>query len=587
VPVTSTQIAPTTAAEGSGAGGEEIVRLRYRLLGYRPTDRFWGWAVPLLIAAIGGFARFWRLDQPHQLVFDETYYVKQAASYLRVGYELATNPDSTPKPDDRFTHGTVNVFLNSPDFVVHPPVGKWMIAFGEWVFGPQSSWGWRFSAAAVGTLSILMIGRIARRLFGSTLLGGVAALLLAVDGEAFVLSRTGLLDGFVMFWALAGFGCLLIDRDRSRARLAAKLAARAADRDAAQVPADRIAEAGPPPGDQGSDLFAPGAREEVRTAAAHRPVETGLEAAAGRFGPWLGIRWWRVAAAVCLGLSAGTKWSGAFFLAVFAVASLFWDISARRAARVRHWLSGAVLKEGTTAFVTVVPVALATYLASWAGWFHSKDAYYRQWGAQHPSKEFGWIPDSLRSLWKYHQDMYHFNVTLHTPHPYQSNPWSWAVLGRPTAFFYESPKQGVGGCTVAECSKAITDLGNPIVWWGGTLAIAVLLFSWALGRDWRAGAILAGLVAGYLPWFNYQDRTIYTFYAVAFVPWIVLALTFALGLVLGPPTADPRRRMYGAVGAGAVVLLAVLAFAFFYPVLTAQVIPRSDWSTRMWLPSWI
>ena len=41
---------------------------------------------------------------------------------------------------------------------------------------------------------------------------------------------------------------------------------------------------------------------------------------------------------------------------------------------------------------------------------------------------------------------------------------------------------------------------------------------WALRRDWRAGAILAGLAAGYLPWFDYQNRTIYTFYAVAFVP---------------------------------------------------------------------
>ncbi len=76
----------------------------------------------------------------------------------------------------------------------------------------------------VGTLSILMIGRIARRLFGSTLLGVTAALLLAIDGQDFVHSRIGLLDVFVMFWALTAFGCLLIDRDgpgprRARSRV--------------------------------------------------------------------------------------------------------------------------------------------------------------------------------------------------------------------------------------------------------------------------------------------------------------------------------------------------------------------------------
>ena len=45
--------------------------------------------------------------------------------------------------------------------------------------------------------------------------------------------------------------------------------------------------------------------------------------------------------------------------------------------------------------------------------------------------------------------------------------------------------------------------------------------------------ILAGIAAGYLPWFNYQSRTIYTFYAVAFVPYVVLAVTYVLGLVIG------------------------------------------------------
>jgi dolichyl-phosphate-mannose--protein O-mannosyl transferase len=199
----------------------------------------------------------------------------------------------------------------------------------------------------------------------------------------------------------------------------------------------------------------------------------------------------------------------------------------------------------------------------------------------------GWVPDALRSLWHYHAEMWTFHVNLKSGHPYSANPWSWTVLGRPTAFYYQSVPQGQQGCSVSECSQAVTALGNPVIWWGGTLAIGVLLFRWLLGRDWRAGAILAGLAAGWLPWFLYQERTIYSFYAVAFVPWVVLGLTYVVGLLLGPVAAARRRRLRGAVLAGGIVVLAVLAFAFFYPVLSGEVIPRTAWQDRMWLQSWI
>ena len=69
--------------------------------------------------------------------------------------------------------------------------------------------------ALLGTLSVLMLCRIGRRLFRSTFLGCLAGALLAVDGLHFVMSRTALLDLVLMFFVVAAFGCLLIDRDRS------------------------------------------------------------------------------------------------------------------------------------------------------------------------------------------------------------------------------------------------------------------------------------------------------------------------------------------------------------------------------------
>jgi dolichyl-phosphate-mannose--protein O-mannosyl transferase len=515
-------------------------QLRSRLLGYRPTDVLWGWLGPIIVAAVGGFLRFWQLDRPHQLVFDETYYVKQGVSMLRYGYERRVAA-TIKTPDALFTRGTPGVFGTEGDLVVHPPVGKWVIGLGEQLFGATSSFGWRFSVALLGTLSIVMVGRAARRMFGSTLLGTIAAILLAFDGQHFVHSRTGLLDLILMFWAFAAFCALLIDRDHSRELLARKV----------------------------------GALQEAHSA---EPL---------RFGPWLGWRPWRWVAGISLGLATGTKWSGVFFLVAFGLMSVFWDMGARRAAGVRRWWWGALVLDGLYAGLLMVTLTVAVYVGSWTGWFASTGAYDRQWATTHRATTFAWVPDSLRSLWQYHQEIYSFHVHVTSAHPYKTNPWSWLVQGRPTAFYYNGPKKGQEGCLVAQCTKAITSIGTPTLWWGATIAIFILLFMWALRRDWRAGAILAGIAGGYLPWFGYQQRTIFSFYEVAFVPYVVLAVTYCLGLGIGGPAVSPRRRQIGLLAAGTFVVASVACFAYFYPIYTGQVITFRQWQLRMWLPSWV
>jgi dolichyl-phosphate-mannose-protein mannosyltransferase len=516
--------------------------LRARLLGYRPTDRLWGWLGPGLVALVGGVLRFWNLDRPHALVFDETYYVKQAYSMLRYGVEMRVSGVFTDgeAADRAFVAGQPDVFSSTDgDFVVHPPVGKWVIAVGEWLFGADSGLGWRFSVALVGTLSILVVGRVARRMFGSTALGTMAAFLLAFEGSHFVMSRTGILDIIVMFWALLAFAALLVDRDRSREVLARKVG----------------------------------------------ELPRGVWPGGG--GPWLGVRPWRWAAGVSLGLCTGTKWSGLFFLAAFGLMTVWWDMGARRAAGVRHWVRGALLLDAPYAALQMVGAAVATYTVSWTGWFLSDVGYHRRWDTFHPGEGPQWLPPVLRNWWIYHRDAYEFNTTLETPHPYQSNPWSWLLQSRPTSFYYESPEQGTAGCTVDQCSAAINPIGTVSVWWLGILAVLVVLWWWLVRRDWRAGAIAAGLAGGYLPWFVYEDRTIYTFYAVAFEPWVVLAVVFAIGLWLGRREQDPQRWRRRWFVVGGYLLLTLALFAFFHPVYVGDVIPYEQWRWRMWFPSWI
>ncbi len=213
--------------------------------------------------------------------------------------------------------------------------------------------------------------------------------------------------------------------------------------------------------------------------------------------------------------------------------TVFWDLGARKAAGIRRHYLGTLVRDAGPAFVSVVLVAIAVYLVSWTGWFlGGDDAYLRYWAKDNPGTSL--LPDALRSLLHYHSEAFHFHRDLSTFHPYRSNPWGWVLLARPVSYFYEGPKKGDMGCQVEECSRAITALGTPAIWWAGAIAIFVVGFLWIGRRDWRAGAILAGLAGGYLPWFFFQDRTVYSFYSVAFVPWLVLAVTMCLGLILGP-----------------------------------------------------
>ncbi|BAJ28248.1 putative O-mannosyltransferase [Kitasatospora setae KM-6054] len=504
--------------------------------------RWWG---PLAVALFAGVLRLWNLGYPHAFVFDETYYPKDAWSLWEQGYESAW-PDNA----NQLILGDPQVIplSHAAAFIAHPPLGKWIIGLGTHFWGLHP-FGWRIAVAVLGTLSVLMVARIGRRLFRSTLIGCVAGLLLAVDGLQFVMSRVGLLDGVSAFLVLGAFGALLVDRDRTR------------------------------------DL--------LRAARA----EGGL--AADRIG--LGLRPWRLAAGVLLGAACAVKWTGAPVLLVLTVLVLLWDQAGRRAAGARRARRSTLRRDLWPAVLSMPVAALAAYLLSWTGWLATSGGYGRHWaddraglspdsvlGIPLPQVSMSWVPAPLRSLWHYHAEIWGFNTNLHSPHTYQSNPWSWLVQGRPVSMYWEQLQPGQRGCTASGgCASQILALGTPFLWWTACFALAYALYRWFFRRDWRSGALLAAVAAVYLPWFQYQERTVFSFYMVVLVPFLCLAVAQMLGAMLGPAGSTPSRRRWGAAGAGLIVLAIIGCFAFFLPLYTAEVIPMSDWHARMWFTSWI
>ncbi|NJP32821.1 dolichyl-phosphate-mannose--protein mannosyltransferase [Micromonospora thermarum] len=509
------------------------------------------WLATAVIVAIAAILRFLNLSHPPGKVFDEVYYARDAWGLVDKGVEW-------------------NYKDGGPSYVVHPPLGKWLIGLGEWAFGYSDAehrlsaaghlvttapeFAWRFSAAVVGTLSVLLLVRIARRLFRSTVLACAAGLLLALDGFHLVLSRTALLDIFLLFFVLAAFGALVLDRDARRRRWA------------------RALEAGLDP---------------ARPGRAGRPP-----------GGWRNWPWWRLAAGVLFGCACAVKWSALYFLPAFALLVILWEVGVRRSAGARRPWRDTLLDE-VPWLVLAGLLMVVTYVATWSGWLLGDEGYYRVIDAQRwPNAPLSDTPviGALANLIEYHKAAYGFHAQLDDPHKYQSWPWQWLLLGRPVAFYWS----GDGSCGAASCASEVLLLGTPLLWWSFLPALVALAWLGLARRDWRAGAILLCVAAGLLPWFWFAvdgGRTMFSFYTAPTLPFLVLAVTYVLGAIVGPPDpagdaaareASRDRRLVGGVIAGAYVLLVALCFAYFYPLFVGETIPYADWSNRMWLDGrWI
>ena len=495
------------------------------------------WAAPAFVVVIAAVTRLINLGSPHTLVFDETFYVKDAWTLVNLGYEGQWPAEA----DALFAGGQTDIFLADPSFVVHPPLGKWLIGLGMLIFGPENSFGWRVATAVTGILAVVLIMLIARLLFKSMLLATIAGFLLAISGTAIVMSRVALLDNFVMFFALLGFGAVLLDRSWSRVRLAAWIARREE-------------------GGRGTD-----------------------------WGPALWNRPWLIAAGAAFGATAAVKWSGLYFLAAFAVYTLVVDALARRRAGIQFWASGTVFKQAPVTFLLTVPIALVVYLSTWSSWFLSDNGYSRHWAedAGHAwSGLLSWVPLSVQSFWHFEASVYSYHLGEMRPHGYQANPLTWLLMIRPTSMYYQSSSLGQDGCQFTTCGASITGIANPIIWWAATAAVLYLVYRLARYREWRVGLILMGMVAGYLPWLLYLNRTVFQFYTIAFEPYMLLALVFVIGLILGSPHDERDRRVSGLRLVGIFLGFAAVVSAFYWPLWTGLQIDYNFLRLHWWLPTW-
>jgi dolichyl-phosphate-mannose--protein O-mannosyl transferase len=476
--------------------------------------------VTIFLAVVATILRFHNLGKPHAFVFDETYYAKDAWSLLKNGYEVDTVKDA----NEKILAGITDVFNGDASYVVHPPFGKWVIAIGEQIFG-WNPFGWRFMVAVLGVGAVVLVHRVALRLFNHNLTAFLAALFMTVDGMAIVHSRTALLDQTLMFLTLAGFVAVVMDRDFVRSKLS-------------------------------NQEFVEFKR------------------------PWIYV------ASILLALACATKWSGVWFVIGIGILVIVFEIRTRINLGFNFPIKNSLLSAAKL-LPAVIAILFFGYLATWYGWIASDAAYSRNWAAANPDAGFGFLPEFLRSLIHYHQSALQFHTNLTSEHSYQSNPWSWPLNLRPTSFYYEEYAQGINGCGSEKCAEEVIALGNPLIWWAGTLAILQQIWLWVTKRDGRAIAIVVMFLSAWAPWLLFQERTVFSFYAIVMLPYMSLALASACGQIIGPVFASGRKRAKRALAVGIFVTSVVALSAFFYPLWTGEMIPKWYWQIHMWFGSWI
>lgn len=429
-------------------------------------ERRWlGVLVPALVVGTATALMFMRLAEPSRIIFDETYYVNDARDFLDRGVEEG--------------------------FVVHPPLGKIMIAAGIRVLGDHP-FGWRAAGALAGVAIVVLTYLMGRRLFGRIVPAALAALLVAVDGAFIVQARTAMLDIFLALFVALGAWLLLLDRDHVRT----------AD-DAVLAEAD------------------PGA-ERVRLPRPHR----------------LHL----LLAGLSFGLAVGVKWSGGLALAAAALLALFWEAGRRRRVTGRWWRDP--WRAVGLLFLGFVVVPFAAYAATWGPWFANFPLTHEGGKVCSDADDCGAsLPAKVAALGRFHQGMAKFHVGLEADHPYRAPAYTWVIQARPVVYYYETcsedrfnrvPTENDDGemevpdpCRVqrGEAGEIIA-LGNPALWWG-FLPLSAFLVAGVMRRDRRSSLPLTFYLVQYLPWLI-VSRPAFSFYAVPFIPFLALGLGAAV-----------------------------------------------------------
>lgn len=495
-----------------------------------------GWSLLSFVLCV---IRYW---YPPQQYFDEVYYPRSAAEYLRWA------------PQYEWTH---------------PPLTKLLIALSMLLFGGLHSplgntgYGWRFLNLVVGAAIVFLLYVFTKRITKSSVFSSIAAGLLVFDGFHFTQSRIATPEITVAFFALLILYAFYRYWDD------------VATQPQPQTPRWILLAAG----GVGSTILGGAIAFAVFGGIAHQSESAVLLMwsfltlaiyAAFRLTlrPRPASLGWLWLVAVACGLGGASKWNALFDLVIVFVFAFGIVLLPRPKWRLPLDLFTAV----------VLSTTIAIYLASYIPFFLTA----------HPATfenghDLSAMMDLQNQMFTYHD----VTVTHNPPHPYSSKWWEWPILYQPVAYWYQDFRSGLNANNPnACCIGEILSLPNPLTWWFGLLSVPLLgVLAWT--RRSRAYLLLLGAyLLQWLPWIA-SPRMLFEYHFFPNDAIIMLADTVALQWVWERAQVSEEHRQLAKWGIGIFLAITLVLFVYFYPVLAGDHITYAQWHDRMWFPHWI
>lgn len=280
-----------------------------------------------------------------------------------------------------------------------------------------------------------------------------------------------------------------------------------------------------------------------------------------------------------LGMALASKLEIIWMFGVFVVLVLLWELQRRRREGGSANLGASILRWG----VTMIVLPITVYIAAFTPWFLDTHRYnpplcrgkhtvpVLQIGGR-----FGQWVCYQRQVIDFHRDLAKYDKGK-PAHPYFTNAYTWPWVGRPVAHYYESTNAG----TPKERRMEVLGLPNLAVWIPGFFIAFPLLGWWTLRRDDDTALfVFAMFFAGFVPnlMFDVVRRPVFLFYALPMVPFVVIGVTHMWW-------RTARTWGYARTLVRWHLAVAVLTFAYFYPVLAAWPLSAGGffgWQGRIW-----
>jgi len=300
-------------------------------------------------------------------------------------------------------------------------------------------------------------------------------------------------------------------------------------------------------------------------------------------------RWFLYASTILAALTLSTKWTGLTFLFLILCLELYQlreDMKPSRGEwkpilRRFSGFAGIYLGVSVAIYVLLFAFHFAALPKSGPGDVFMTPAFDKTLAGSKYAADPAIAPEAFPAKFiELNRAMYVANRDMVATHPYSSKWYTWPIMWRPI-FYWQS--------AVSNSTRSyIYLLGNPFIYWLGTISMAGLSLSalvslWykklrlkSVERNRTLFFLILGYLANLLP-FIFIGRVMFLYHYESALVFSIMCIAFLVDLLPG------RKK---AIAVALILALALAAFIYWSPLTYGTPLTDQQLQARMWLSSW-